>query len=150
MDLPQFLEILESRSLWFSRMDDLEDPLEAGFTDGELDYLTAEAISADEQNARRTWLQWPPFMRITSFVSCWRAGQDESMAMWDLYGKPRGSIAIKSTIGSLKNAPYQQAGKYLLARSSTSTWIKQFLTTILSSCVCEKPSAIGTSAKFDY
>jgi hypothetical protein len=59
-------------------------------------------IPADEQNIRRTRLQWPPYMRITSFVSCWRAGQDESMAMWDLYGRARGSVAIKSTIGNLK------------------------------------------------
>jgi hypothetical protein len=31
-------------------------------------------------------------------------GEDESLAMWDLYGKGRGIVAIKSSIGILKNA----------------------------------------------
>jgi hypothetical protein len=39
-----------------------------------------------------------------SFVSCWREGDQESMAMWDLYNKGDGTVAIKSTVGLLKKA----------------------------------------------
>jgi hypothetical protein len=39
---------------------------------------------------------------VTSYLNCWRSGTEESMAMWDLYGKGNRTIAIKSTIGRLK------------------------------------------------
>jgi hypothetical protein len=44
------------------------------------------------------------FMRKTAYVNCWRSGVAESMAMWDLYGKGSGIVAIKTTIGLLKSA----------------------------------------------
>ncbi|MDQ1388335.1 MAG: hypothetical protein QOF56_1789 [Acidobacteriaceae bacterium] len=43
-------------------------------------------------------------MRGTTFVNCWREGKRESMAMWDIYGKGSGIVAIKSTVGLLKEA----------------------------------------------
>lgn len=42
----------------------------------------------------RTWL----------YVSCWHAGQHESHAMWKVYGKNKGSIAIETSEEKLVNA----------------------------------------------
>jgi hypothetical protein len=36
------------------------------------------------------------------YVNCWHAGSTESLAMWDLYGKGSGIVAVKSTVERLK------------------------------------------------
>jgi hypothetical protein len=36
MDFAKFIQMIESKSLWFTRLDQLEDPLEGGHTDAEL------------------------------------------------------------------------------------------------------------------
>lgn len=102
LDFPKFIHLLETRSLWFSRADLFEDPLEASFTDGELLKLNSPNVPSDVRHIRTAMLRMPAYMRVTGFVNCWRGGQDESMAMWDLYGKARGSVAIKSNVGLLK------------------------------------------------
>jgi len=90
MDIAKFLRLLEMQSLWFSRADCLEDPREAGMTDSERERFDVASRPAEL------------LARTTNFLCCWRAGNDESMAMWDIYGKGGATVAIKSTIGRLK------------------------------------------------
>jgi len=104
MDFPKFIHLLETSTLWFCRLDVLEDPAEASFTDAEVLRLTHEEERESERHLGPILLNVPALMRVTTFVNCWRAGRDESMAMWDLYGRASGSIAVKSTIGHLKHA----------------------------------------------
>lgn len=106
MDLAKFMLLLDKRSLWFARLDQFEDPLEGTFTDAELEHLR----SLDSANPRLPslisggYIQGTKQMRGTAYVNCWRAGQTESMAMWDLYGKGGAVIAVKTTVASLKDA----------------------------------------------
>ena len=37
-------------------------------------------------------------------MNCWRSGSAESLAMWDLYGKGSGIVAVKTTVELLKQA----------------------------------------------
>jgi hypothetical protein len=107
LDLAKFMDMLERRVLWFARADKFEDPLEGTYTDAELDHLRSlPSIPTPSGTARigDSYLRGTKMMRSTNFISCWRAGADESMAMWDLYRKGSGVIAIKSTIGRLKEA----------------------------------------------
>jgi hypothetical protein len=102
MDIRKFLLLLEYRSLWFPRGDQFEDPLEGCYTDVEVEDLRSLDTTAGPKFSDSA-LQSTEFMRTTSYVSCWRAGENESMAMWDLYGKG-GGLAVKTTAGHLKEA----------------------------------------------
>jgi len=110
-DFAKFMDLIERRKLWFSRADKFEDPLEGTFTDGERVYFAsllfvAEALTPSPE--LRGWAtgysRITQTTRATTFVNCWREGKFESMAMWDIYGKGSGVVAIKSTVGLLKEA----------------------------------------------
>lgn len=106
LNFPKFLDLLERRALRFMRLDKLEDPLEGKWTDSEMEYLLSFQPrpsvpgTAMAEGAFRSAQQ----TRLSTFVSCWRQGQDESMAMWDIYRRGGCVIAVKSTIGRLKEA----------------------------------------------
>jgi hypothetical protein len=106
MDFAKFVGLLETQGLWFSRSDQVEDPLEGSYTDAELEHIRAlpppPAGRPNAHSATQALLGAVEFMRGTTFINCWRLGSDESIAMWDLYGSGSGVVAIKSTVGILK------------------------------------------------
>jgi hypothetical protein len=90
-----FVELVHTKKLRFHRADKFKDPLEGTFTEREwAERQTKGRLSNLE---RLTML-----MRQFSFVSCWRQGEEESSAMWELYNRGEGTVAIKSTVGQLK------------------------------------------------
>ncbi len=101
MDFARFVQLLESHQLWFTRTDQFEDPLEGTITDGEWLYTP---LTADEPPDFRHAASDPlaQTMRHSVFVSCWRIGSAESLAMWDLYGKGSGIVAVTTTVDLLK------------------------------------------------
>jgi hypothetical protein len=101
MELARFLQLIDGRHLWFSRADKFNDPLEGTLTDGEFNY---EPETPDEPPRFREATADPlaQMMRHTTYVNCWRMGENESMAMWDLYGKGTGVVAVTTTVGRLK------------------------------------------------
>jgi len=107
MDFARFMQMIESRTLWFSRLDKLEDPLEGAHTDAELAGIRKHV----EQKRAKQLISLFRSARKDAYVSCWRAGKTESLAMWDLYGKGSGIVAVKSTAGLLKEAvkSYEEA-----------------------------------------
>jgi len=101
------MDLIERRKLWFSRADKFEDPLEGTFTDAETAYFRSPQFAAASPEFRGIadgHSQIAQTQRATTFVNCWREGKFESMAMWDIYGKGSGVVAIKSTVGLLKEA----------------------------------------------
>lgn len=106
LNFPKLLDILERRALWFARLDKLEDPLEGNWTDSEVEHLRSlpSVPSASGTAMAEGALRSAYEMRLSTFVSCWREGPNESMAMWDIYRRGGCVIAVKSTIGRLKEA----------------------------------------------
>ena len=106
MDFAKFVQLLEHRALWFTRADRFEDPLEGLWTDAELDHLKTLAQPANAPPWSLTpsqgFLAYAQLTRHSVYVNCWRASSGESLAMWDLYGKGNGILAVKSTVGILK------------------------------------------------
>jgi hypothetical protein len=105
MDFPKFVQMLEFRSLWFSRADKFDDPFEGTLTDGEIKYRQSYSgrsnlSSAVYLSALEDMTRTLKFTRVSSYVNCWRMGSEESMAMWDLYGRGTG-LAIVSTVDRL-------------------------------------------------
>jgi len=101
MDFAKFVHMIDTKKLWFARQDQFEDPLEGTYTDGELKVLSTLALGS---NPIKGHVRIPELMRRSNFVNCWRSGPHESLAMWDLYGKGSGIVAVKSTVALLKEA----------------------------------------------
>jgi hypothetical protein len=95
MDFAKFVDLLESKALFFSRLDSLGDPREGLLTVKELDGLSGRSDGMAQSIEKS---------RSLSFVNCWHRGTGESMAMWDLYGASACGVAIKTTMKSLKVA----------------------------------------------
>jgi hypothetical protein len=105
-----FVEMIQRRKLRFTRADKFKDPLEGTQTDAESSALTVEFANVDIKELP------PPLLfnhlaPVGSFVSCWREGAQESMAMWDLYNRGNGTVAVASTIGLLKEVLTQESLK---------------------------------------
>lgn len=123
-DFAKFMDLIERRKLWFSRADKFEDPLEATFTDAETAYFRSLQFSASPEH--RGWAaapsRIPQVARATTFVNCWREGKFESMAMWDIYGKGSGVVAIKSTVRLLKEAFATYKWNVYISRVTYINW----------------------------
>jgi hypothetical protein len=123
-DFAKFMDLIERRKLWFSRADKFEDPLEGTFTDVETVYF--RSLQAAASSELRGWANAPSRIpqtaRATTFVNCWREGNFESMAMWDIYGKDSGVVAIKSTVGLLKGAFATYKWNVLISRVKYVDW----------------------------
>ena len=105
LNFVKLMDLLERRQLWFARLDTFEDPLEGTHTDAEIEYFRALPplpSPMPEFAVEKQYLGSTQMFRETMYVNCWRAGATESMAMWDTYGKGSGVVAIKSTVGRLK------------------------------------------------
>lgn len=94
MDFLKFVDILERRCLWLTRLDLLDDPREGRLTDVEYRQV------ADREDNLKSSLDVLP--RVTDYVNCWQEKASESMPMWDLHGGRPGSIAVKTNLKTLK------------------------------------------------
>ena len=118
MDFARFMQMIESRTLWFSRLDRFQDPLEGVHTDGEaagirehVEKKRAEQLIALFRQARKD-----------TYVNCWRAGRFESLAMWDLYGRGSGIVAVKSTVRRFKDAFAKYDRPVFISKVSYLDW----------------------------
>jgi hypothetical protein len=106
LDFAKLLDMLERQVLWFPRADTFEDPLEAGWTDSEIEHLRSLPSVPTTPFGNRLAGEFcrARAFSLAIFISCWRAGAHESMAMWDVYRTGGSVIALKSTVGLLKEA----------------------------------------------
>lgn len=94
------MQMIESQSLWFARLDKFEDPLEGAHTDAEISGIRKHVAKKRAEQLISLFRE----ARKDTYVSCWRAGKSESLAMWDLYGRGSGIVALKSTVELLKRS----------------------------------------------
>jgi hypothetical protein len=90
MDFPQFMNMLETKSLYFRRLDLLDDPHEGSFN-----WL----YNKDEESKKKLVQE-----RKHIGVNCWHCNREQSMAMWRLYARRQYGIAIRSTYDDLCKA----------------------------------------------
>src|SRR5688572_10391405 len=110
IDLPRFVHLLETRRLYFPRLDQLDDPFEGSLSKAEYENWKEIAEKGERDgtipaewkgkymdvllaNARRA--------RRAIYVNCWHANAGESEAMWKLYSRGGPGIAIQSTYDRL-------------------------------------------------
>lgn len=92
MSFEKFANILATKSLFFARADKYDDKFEG--------YVPESIIMSYESVVSRI----NPNFRQYIMCNCWHHGNEESMAMWDKYHLRNSGIAIKTTIGNLKNS----------------------------------------------
>jgi hypothetical protein len=96
----------------------IDDPLEGTHTDAELKGLRKHL----EQKRAEQLINVFRAARRETFVNCWRSGLNESLAMWDLYGRGNGIIAIKSTVEKLRNAVASYDKPIYISRVKYVNW----------------------------
>jgi hypothetical protein len=95
MDFLKFVDLLQRRALWFTRLDQFPDPYE-----GLLTKPTAEFFAATRsRTGYRGGVNYEKFRKLRC-VNCWHMNDYESAAMWDLYSKA-GGVAIRSRFSRL-------------------------------------------------
>src|SRR5687767_1875812 len=83
LDLPKFLDLLRSRSLYLRRADGFTDRFEGALTPA-IRAALDEAHKGGQINY--TADEFYHRARGGSFVSCWNLGAKDNMALWQLYG----------------------------------------------------------------
>jgi hypothetical protein len=101
VDTAKFLDFLENNTLFFCRADNFNDKFEGAFTPTLREEIenSYRANSIDYTYAQSKQLKLR--MRQTVFINCWHKDQDDSAAMWALYGKSECSVALTTTVGRL-------------------------------------------------
>jgi len=93
MDLAKLVSILDRNALYFPVLASLNDELE-----GSPPRPPQGATDEDRLRAYDTW----QYNRTVLFVNCWHQSDDESAAMWALYGNQ--GVAVRTTFGLLSKA----------------------------------------------
>jgi hypothetical protein len=108
IDLPKFLSLLDKEVLYFARADLLGDPFEGSITPGSIEDFR-RGLSDDAYLEKMRYLTQR--LREWSWVSCWHLAEGESAALWRLYARSPGGIAIQSTIERLMEFVPEQLNK---------------------------------------
>ena len=99
MDFTKFLSLLEDASLFFSFAKYFDDPYEGVLGAGNRS-KRGFILSRAAEKGRPALPEIDPNL----VISCWYAARHESAAMWSLYAKSTDAIAIRTTVGKLRDA----------------------------------------------
>ena len=97
MSFEKFVNLLGTKSLFFTRADKFDDPFE-GFTPPSVTEHYKRAIG-DIDTLEKFQENWHKY----TLCSCWHHAAEESMAMWEKYHMHNSGIAIKTTFDAFKN-----------------------------------------------
>lgn len=110
MDFTKLVSLIDSQSLYFTRVDKFEDPFEGSFpkTNVAAREFVPEGIPAEQHDSYlkamrgmgKTNKQFPRY----NTINCWHMNKHESAAMWKLYLKSDEGIVIQSTYAKLKKS----------------------------------------------
>ncbi len=101
MDFTKFVDLLDTRTLYFTRSDLYDDPFEGSLTNNNIIYRQSLIQYNIPQNIIDSFAQHNKEIRKIITINCWHMNEYESAAMWKLYLKSNEGIAIKSDYTSL-------------------------------------------------
>ena len=113
MDFTKFVSLLEMQSIFFVRIAHLEDPFEGSFPVSQTPLNRILGMLPQSAFPEGTTVTVSPspgledhwkVMRNWAMVSCWHAVAHESAVMWKLYAPTGVGVAIRSTVGRLRQA----------------------------------------------
>lgn len=95
-DLPRYLDLLIRKKLFFTRIDQFEDPFEGKYN------ISDKQVKNDYSNLAEDHSN----KRIAYTINTWHRNDDENYAMWNIYAKSYG-LAIQTNYKKLKNSFHQ-------------------------------------------
>jgi hypothetical protein len=101
-DFTKFVSLLDRRSLFFSRADQLGDPFEGSYP--KLNVKRRREAYCGTNLGTQDWSDLLQSMRGDTLVNCWCMGEHESDAMWKLYTRNEEGVTIQSTFRLLCEA----------------------------------------------
>ncbi|EGR3395404.1 DUF2971 domain-containing protein [Vibrio parahaemolyticus] len=115
LDFTKFVSLLDTQTLFFCRADRFADPFEGATTKKTVEHrakyieelvLRHPKIEDREDYRRRMKILYKNQFHIRKRVAinCWHRNEFESEAMWKLYVPSNEGVAIKTTVGRLKDA----------------------------------------------
>ena len=102
MDLAKFLSLISEKSLYFCRIDQLDDPYEGAISNANISLRPVVYKDVDSIELSKKLTSINLQMRNNTYVNCWHMNNYESEAMWKIFGKIDEAIAIQSTYKELK------------------------------------------------
>lgn len=103
MDFAKFVAMLVNKGLYLSRLDRLGDSFEGWVPEpSNMDHgpCVRELCMEQDQELR----QQSETLKHDFYVNCWHGNDDESDAMWKVYAKGDGGIAVQTTGQKLKDS----------------------------------------------
>lgn len=107
LDFPKFLSLLESKEIYFRRLDLFNDSFEGSVSQVDIEAQEKRWGEMSIQSGTpaglysRFYRKKPEDPRKYFFLNCWHMGDKENMAMWNLYSHKRKGIVIKSSVEKL-------------------------------------------------
>lgn len=117
MSFEKFIDFILTKSFYFSRLDKFSDPFEGMPTKKEFERRKNVGLLRFQLNSRIKSNRPPDEndidreiialfksyidARASTIVNCWHMSDDESEAMWKIYGEQKNSVCIKTTVGEL-------------------------------------------------
>ncbi|MCY3567314.1 MAG: DUF2971 domain-containing protein [Chloroflexi bacterium] len=95
VDFTKFVSLLEKRSLFFARSDQLGDPFEGSLSSVNW-RLHPELYGEHNETIERQLTDFYRDQRYCVYISCWHLADHESAAMWRLYSREHDGIAIRT------------------------------------------------------
>lgn len=110
VDFAKFASMIDSSTLHFTRLDQMEDEYEGAFSEGSFDVVRAVGVGAEYDQMEDELNQYQrgemnlvrDMNRMGAFVNCWHMNEVESAAMWKIYSGL--GIAIQSTFQRLADS----------------------------------------------
>lgn len=106
LDLPKFISLLDTRTLYFARADKLSDRFEGTYPSPNI-RLRERRWGLRDPAADMIAKGMPEMVqaiRSQTFLSCWHINPFESAAMWDIYTRRGDGIALQSTFARLRDS----------------------------------------------
>ena len=104
-DFAKFYAMLSSDTLYFSRLDALEDQFEGQFSEARVQFDEKVYEHPTMTPYGRSIMEWMhSSIRKNAFVNCWHMNEYESGLLWSKYSVVSGGIAIQSTSDRLEKS----------------------------------------------
>jgi hypothetical protein len=106
LDAARLFDFFEHSTLFLSRADHFSDKFEGAFTPT-LRQQIADAYGRGDIGY--TYEEFRRRIRESVFINSWHRSQDDSAAMWALYGKSECAVALTTTVAQLAGALHEAA-----------------------------------------
>ncbi|MBB2494133.1 DUF2971 domain-containing protein [Aquipseudomonas ullengensis] len=104
MSLAKLISLLETKSLYLTRVDKFSDPYEGTLTARTAAGIEAHLKQLGSSNGFEELREIFKKSRMETFASCWHANDHESEAMWRLYCGSASGVAVQTTYSKLVNS----------------------------------------------